>query len=419
MKRRFSAMLAVLVILALVMSIAAISASAVNNTPVNGPASVQFKKYLVVPGDAYIPNTVVTFAIAPGTAIAADASHMAVYAGPTGATVNTVPFAPTDTTYTTVQTGDILDSSELTGGKKYAKQTATINLSACSFTEPGVYRYNLTEVSSTDTAVGLAADPLYLDVYVTSNDAGVLAVSSTVLHNNAAAPARNATSGSGDVANAGDAVADKVDGFVNHYPTGTISIAKEVDGNQASRDKYFAVTVTLDNLVPGNKYTVDYTTGGADATIAADPNDATTVISGATTQPATLTVPDGATSITQVFYIRDGQTISILGLPMGTTYNIVENEEDYTPAVTVTGDNDDTDPTASEATIAAANNGASGDIDENDANTILVTFTGTRAGIIPTGVIMAIAPFAIGLCLFGAVIIFLIGKKRRSALYAE
>ena len=80
MKRRFSAMLAVLVILALVMSIAAISASAVNNTPVNGPASVQFKKYLVVPGDAYIPNTVVTFAIAPGTAIAADATHMAVYA---------------------------------------------------------------------------------------------------------------------------------------------------------------------------------------------------------------------------------------------------------------------------------------------------------------------------------------------------
>lgn len=419
MKRRFSAMLAVLVILALVMSIAAISASAVNNTPVNGPASVQFKKYLVVPGDAYIPNTVVTFAIAPGTAIAADASHMAVYAGPAGATVNTVTFAPTDTTYTTVQTGDILDSSELTGGKKYAKQTATINLSACTFTEPGVYRYNLTEVSSTDTAVGLVTDPLYLDVYVTSDDAGVLTVSSTVLHNNAAAPARNATSGSGDVANAGDAVADKVDGFVNHYPTGTISIAKEVDGNQASRDKYFAVTVTLDNLVAGNTYTVDYTTGGADATIAADPNDATTVISGATTQPATLTVPDGATSITQVFYIRDGQTISILGLPMGTTYNIVENEEDYTPAVTVTGDRDTTDPSVSEAVIAAGNNGASGNIDADDANTILVTFTGTRAGIIPTGVIMAIAPFAIGLCLFGAVIIFLIGKKRRSALYAE
>ena len=229
---------------------------------------------------------------------------------------------------------------------------------------------------------------------------------------------RNATSGSGDVASAGDAVADKVDGFVNHYPTGTLSFSKNVAGNQASRDKYFAVTVELGNLVAGNTYTVDYTTGGADASITTL-NDATTVISAATTQPATLTVPAGETSVTQVFYIRDGQTISILGLPMGTTYNVVENEEDYTPAVTVTGDKDTADPTASEAVIAAGNNGASGNIDADDDNEIRAAFTNTRDGIIPTGVIMAIAPFAIGLCLFGAVIIFFIGKKRRSALYAE
>ncbi len=419
MKRRLSTTLAILMALALVMSVAAVTASAVNNTPVNGPASVQFKKYIVVPGDAYIPNTTVTFAIAPGAAIAADASHVAVYAGPTGATVGTVAFTSADTTYPSVQTGDSLAASELTGGKKYAKQTATINLSACSFTEPGVYRFNLTEVSSTDPAVGLETDPLYLDVYIVSNDAGVLSVSSTVLHKNVAAPARNTTtSGTADVTTDGDPVADKVDGFVNHYPTGTLRVAKEVDGNQASRDKYFEVTVTLSNLVAGNTYTVDY--AHADASILADPNDASKdKISSDVTQPATLTVPAGATSITQTFYVRDGQYIDILGLPMGATYSIVEDEEDYTPAVTVTGDNDDTDPTASEATIAAANNGASGDIDENDDNPIVVTLTGTRQGIIPTGVIMAIAPFAIGLFLFGAVIIFFISRKRRSVLYSE
>lgn len=42
-----------------------------------------------------------------------------------------------------------------------------------------------------------------------------------------------------------------------------------------------------------------------------------------------------------------------------------------------------------------------------------VAFTNTRNGIIPTGVIMTIAPFAIGICVFGAVIIFIICRRKR------
>ena len=42
-----------------------------------------------------------------------------------------------------------------------------------------------------------------------------------------------------------------------------------------------------------------------------------------------------------------------------------------------------------------------------------VAFTNTRNGIIPTGIIMTIAPFAIGICVFGAVFIFIICRKKR------
>ena len=418
MKKRFFTSLAVLMIFALIMSFAAPVSTAVTNTPVTGPAAVYFKKYLVIPEDAHVPNTTITFNIAPGTAKEADATHMAVYAGPQGATVNTVTFTPADTTYNTVQSGDTLT---LPAGKIYAKQTATINLSAVTFTEPGVYRFALTEVSSTDTAVGLDANPLYLDVYVTSNAEGVLTVNETVLHTNDAAPVKSQDYGSGDVATTGTALADKVDGFVNEYPTGTLSFSKAVAGNQASRDKYFAVTVTISGVTAGNAYNVDYTTGSADATIAKNPNAATTIaaLNGAAdyVQPASITVPAGATTVTQVFYLKHGQTISINGLPIGAGYTVLEDEEDYKPATVVTGDKlNGTD--TSEAVITA-NHQAAGTIDEDDANTIAVAFTNTRDGIIPTGVIMAVAPFAIGMLLFGAIIIFIISKKKKAAFYEE
>lgn len=402
MKRRFMTVMVMLLAIALLTSTAAISTSAA--TTITG-GTVNFTKYLVVDDDANIPNTTMSFAIAPGTAIAATNSTIAVYAGPTGATVGTVTFAPTDTTYTTVQTGDDVT---LASGKKYAKQTGAIDLSGATFTEPGVYRYVLTETSATDTAVGTDPTPLYLDVYVTSDDSGNLTLSSTVLHTSNAAPARNNDSGSADVVADDDAVADKTTGFTNTYPTNTITFSKDVAGNQASRDKYFQFTLTLTGLTEGNTYTVDLS--DADASIAANPNAATTVITSAVTQPATLTAPAGGT-ITQVYYLKNGQSISVLGLPEGASYTILENEEDYTPAVVVTGDVDASDEDESSIT---ANHQAAGTLDSNDGD-ITAAFTNTKDGIIPTGVIIAMAPFAIGLFVFAAVVIFIVAKKRRAS----
>ena len=49
----------------------------------------------------------------------------------------------------------------------------------------------------------------------------------------------------------------------------------------------------------------------------------------------------------------------------------------------------------------------------NVSTDIKTGFTNTREGIIPTGVIMTIAPFAIGICGFGAIIIFIISRRKR------
>ena len=403
MKRRFMALMVSLLAFALLISTTALNAFAATTTGGN----VTFTKYLVVEQDVNIPNATIGFNIAPIAAeIPATVSTVAVYPGPAGATVSGVTFAPTDTTYNTVQTGDDV---VITATEKYDKQTATINLSGVTFTEPGVYRWTLTEGNPSDSAIGKDIRTLYLDVYVTSDASGNLTVSSTVLHTNSAAPARNASSGTADVANAGDAVADKVTGFTNRYPTDKLTFSKAVAGNQASRDKYFAFTLTISDVTAGNKYTVDLTS--ADASIAANPNAATTCIASAVTQPNELVVPAGATSVTQTYYLKHGQSISVYGIPEGASYTVVEAEEDYTPSVAVTGD---VDASSQNEAVITDNHQAAGTIDSND-NNITAAFTNTRDGIIPTGVIMAVAPFAIGLLLFGAAVIFIIAKRRRTA----
>lgn len=74
---------------------------------------------------------------------------------------------------------------------------------------------------------------------------------------------------------------------------------------------------------------------------------------------------------------------------------------------------------ASTATISAANGkGGTAYSDpvtgSNVSANVKTGFTNDRTGIIPTGVLPTIAPFAIGILLFGAVIIFFIAKRRRN-----
>ncbi|MBQ5347009.1 MAG: hypothetical protein IIU39_03040, partial [Ruminococcus sp.] len=120
------------------------------------------------------------------------------------------------------------------------------------------------------------------------------------------------------------------------------------------------------------------------------------------TNPSSFTT-NGEGDATVSFYLKDGQYIKIPGLPDGYGYALTEDAEDY----------------ASSATISATN-GKSGDAYSDPANgssvaaDIKTGYTNDRTGIIPTGVLLTIAPFAIGLLLFGALIIFFVAKRRRA-----
>lgn len=396
--KRFKKLMAIIMVTALIMIVAAISASAANYTAVAG-TSTSFNKYLIVDEDAEVPAVTFEYTIAPGAPIGPTNSTLSVFAGVGTPVVGTAAYAASDTKSTTVATGDLVT---LDSGENYVKKVVNINFESVSFPEPGIYRYILTEKEisgvtgiqyDTQKSNDATAKTRILDVYVTDND-GALAVSSYVLHDTAAAVTNDV------VQNAGDPVADKSDGFVNEYKTSNLEFGKEVTGNQSSKDKYFDFTLTIANALPNTAYTVDIT--GAEATSGSNP---ATIEANAGKTNATTITTDATGGATVHYYLKDGQYVKVKGLPQAATYTLTENYEDYAQTLGITtAVSGKTQAYAAPASTATA-------IGSDD---VYVGFTNDKQGVIPTGVLLTIAPFAIGILLFGALIIFFIAKRRRN-----
>lgn len=396
MKKLFKIMAVVLAI-GLILAVNAVPAFAAT-TPVAG-GETSFKKYLAVESGSKVPNKTFDFSIAAGEAVPATSTSMAVLAGIGTPTISDPVFANSNTT-TPVSEAPAEEAalnavaSELTG-MDYAKQTVTVDFSGISFPEPGIYRYDVSEAAQTAPYSIVGGDTKYLDVYVINDpdNAGALKVDSYILHADAAAPELNTTGGT-----AGGELDDKTDGFVNKYETVDLGFSKRITGNQAAKDKYFKFTVQLtENTV-----------------LVGDADEFTVEIDGAEDSPAATaatnpeyTTMNNLTSVTGAqlkagvdFYLTDGQYILIKDLPKGITYSVTEAEEDY---------------------VKTANNDVQGDGTYDDASSgtlnedTFVGYTNTREGIIPTGVILTVAPFMIGLLVFGAVIMFVISRRRRAA----
>lgn len=426
----------VLLVFAVVMSLG-VTAFAENKyennaglTPVNG-TSLTFKKFLIIGAGDNVPNVTFSYTIAAGTAISTDTSSNTVFQVDAGVdadkiTITNTTFAPGETTYTSVQSGDIdvtrQASDRATGltadtgvefetskGEQYAVQNATVDFSGVTFVEPGVYRYIITETASTtNAAAGIMHDndvDRVLDVYVTDNN-GTLEISGYVLHKNESNIAISSTMGSNDVMSEGDQLADKTDGFTNEYKSKDLVFKKEVSGNQASRDKYFAFTLKITGLTSGNVYTVSLaddsdantTDGNADATSGS--NNATIAANAGKPNVTTLTAGAGGT-IEQVFYLQHGQSIAVRGLPINATYTLTENAEDYkSTGAAVTGY---TDATSGDIGIVAGNN-----------KVVKTSFKNERQGIIPTGIISIMGPaIAVILIAVIGIGIVLMGKRRK------
>ena len=360
---------------------------------IEGTKTTTFEKYLLMDTQANVPNATFTYTVTAGNAKAydVDGKKFQVLAGVDadkitmagvgeGAEANKIVFKQGDGSDTHDTTKDAY-VKDLTEGKKYALKTATLDFKNVQFTEPGVYRYIITE-SGTNQAITNDADlTRVLDVYV--DDASTetekkLKIAGYVLHSNENDEPDVAAGD--DFGSTGSYVATKSQGFTNSYDTSDLTLRKQVEGNQASRDKYFEFTLNIDKAQPNTKYDVVI----ADADVTSKTNAATIEANAGKANVTSITT-DGAGKATQKFYLQHGQQVTVQGIAKDTTYAVIENAEDYkstantaeNPAVTIKADTDSAE--------------VNGTIASKDLTT---GYLNTRKGTIPTGVIMTVAPFA-------------------------
>lgn len=365
---------------------------------IEGTKTTTFEKYLLMDTQANVPNATFTYAVTAGNVKAydVDGKKFQVLAGVDadkiimagvgeGAAVNEIAFKQGDGSDTHDTTKDAY-VKDLAAGKKYALKTATLDFSKVQFTEPGVYRYIITEEGTNQAITNDADLTRVLDVYV--NDASTtdtdgnlikkLTIAGYVLHSN--------ENDEPDVAagenfgSAGSYTDKKSQGFTNSYDTSDLTLRKEVTGNQASRDKYFEFTLNIDKAQPNTKY--DVVIDDADAT---SKTNAATIEANAGQANVTSIITNDAGKATQKFYLQHGQQVTVQGIAKDTTYALTENAEDYKSTVNTVAD-----PVV---TIKAHTDSAevNGTIASKDLTT---GYLNTRDGVIPTGVIMTVAPFA-------------------------
>ena len=370
MKRRFTALMVMLLAFALLIGTTAITASAETTySPIGG--STSFVKKLVVDSDANIPNVSFTYSIRRGTAIPATESTIEILTSDTGGgTIGTATFSNADTASALPGLPTDADHSNPTTGKKYVQKSVSITLPNTSFTKPGVYRYEISETNSNLPGVTYDSNPTrYLDVFVVADKNDMLSVSKYVFRK----AATNIGTDGKYVTNSDE----KSAGYINELTQYDFEFSKTIAGNQGDKNKRFAFTLNISGANPGT-YPVE-----------------TIDVTG---NPTFITIGDGGSEEAR-YSLTDGSRVKIIGLNAGAVCTVTEDAEGYTATHSLDGGE-------------AVSGASSGTITLADSNHS-VAFTNTRNGIIPTGVIMTIAPFAIGICLFGAVIIFIICRRKR------
>lgn len=385
---------------------------------IEGTKTTTFDKFLVMDKQANVPNATFTYAVTAGNAKAYDVAgkKFQVLAGvdsdkitmagvgAADAAANSIVFKQGDGSDTHDTTKDEYVKNIDAAKQKYALKTATLDFSKVQFTEPGVYRYIITE-SGTNQGITNDADlTRVLDVYVNDASAEVdgaftkkLTIAGYVLHSNENDEPDVAAGA--DFGSTGAYVATKSQGFTNSYDTSDLTLRKQVTGNQASRDKYFEFTLNIAAAQPNTKY--DVVIDDADAT---SKTNAATIEANAGKTNVTSITTDGDGKATQKFYLQHGQQVTVQGLAKDTTYAVTENTEDYKS----TANTKDAPVVDTKADTEAA------PVDGTIVSTDLTTgFLNTRDGVIPTGVIMAVAPFAVVTLLGGAGVVTMMMKKNK------
>lgn len=375
LKKRLLALATTVMTLAMCMVTAMPAMAADTNVAPTDNLTTTFNKYLVMDEEANVPNVTFGFTIAAGNPVNATASTPAIYAGvePTKVTISNATFKALDTT----EDGLPTDNSTPTQGKKYATDEVTVDLSAVSFSAPGIYRYVITETGNDQDGIhNDTTTTRTLDVVVNYRDAnagGQLVVSDYILYQGTKTDATNEST--------------KDDGFTNTYATSNLTLEKQVTGNQGDRDKYFEFTVNITDAVAGTVYSVDLTDATWSSTSSPNPTELTVGESGA---------------VSGTFYLKDDESIVIQGLTEDTSYTIAETS--------YANDGYKTEYKIDSEASVEANTTTAKIMGTSDHKVI---FTNDKSGTVPTGILLETAPYVVLMLVVVAGGVALLAAKRK------
>lgn len=346
---------------AMLATMAIVPASAANMSG----AVVDITKQITKDTNTYAPNTSFTFQVEPYMKGTEDGA--VVQAGPVGGvyfSMNEGAKVYTGTISSTPADTDI-GQTTLTLTQKLGLQ---IDENVLLAKDPGVYRYEVSEVTPEDKYDGIdyTTEVKYFDVYVTTDSTGKKVISAYTFVN-----------ADGDT---------KDDGvFVNDYDnetTGankTLKVEKVLAGDQASPNQEFKIDITI-NGASGERYKI-VKTNTADAV-------------------ETMTVTYLTSGEMQTIELQGDEYVTIYGLSPEDTYTVAEHDYRTNLNYTATYKVDDTDVNSvTNQTIS----------DDND----VVTITNTRDASTPTGIMMDIAPYAV-LVVIAAAGCFIFLRKRHA-----
>lgn len=317
----------------------------------------------------------------------------------------------------------------------------TIDFSGVLFTQPGVYRYKLTETSSEYTTSGVTegseqSHVRYLDVYVmrsSTYSTGETAAEWTIYGYVCIADGTtNITSNT-----------LKTNGFVNSSSTAGTSTADEYHTYNLTIGK----TLTGDATMNGNKFPFDatWTAGTATGTFQFIVEETDTASATKTSQTETTTVNGTAVADNTIYkvggadavgtadkdgtpLIANGGTIKYIGIPNGTKVTVTETNNVTGTTYSTTGTETIGSGTAADivwtgGTSDKSTDGKTATMDNNDTavyaqaaapaadSNVTIQVTNTLAIISPTGLVVRFAPY--GLLLIGGIALLLIAMKHR------
>ncbi|MDD6348642.1 MULTISPECIES: DUF7601 domain-containing protein [Erysipelotrichales] len=380
-KFRFMPKLAAAIVSATMIFSGAVPAFAAGSaTSVTGTSNT-FNKYLIIPANAHVPTKTFTFSIKPAdNDIPGTSSTQEVKKGIGSPTVGSASFTKDSTeTFSSLQEGDAIT---LPSGYKYAKTSVTVDFSNVTFKATGIYRYIISETTNDPNYKITTVSKAY-DVYVTRDNNNNLVVQAYVLHDGTTSTVSKSQAQAKD------------SGFVNTYVNShDLAFEKTTTGNQRNPDDTFKFTLNITNAIPNSRFAAK-----ADA-------------SNENTKNITYIDTDENGEATQIVYLKTGERFAVYALNNNASYTVTEDADtnsklgyDLAKINWAVGDYDTTLKDGS--TIELSNNAVHDDALTKNAQ---FNFINTKDGTVPTGVIFAVAPFAIGAVAIAAFVILKVRK---------